>query len=166
MLKLYRQLFHGVEYETYSEDDSYTKIIEINDNKADSEHDISKDEHVSRRNNQDSTSSNFTVAVTDVSVEVETMRRDEFYSNSLGSTPEDMMYSKESLTPVIKMDNEMLLTEKITQFDESITVPVRDTGTALESNKTQEMTINTSLQHSENSEKSNSCPFKCGSSHS
>ncbi|CAG5047648.1 unnamed protein product [Parnassius apollo] len=217
MLKLYRKLFHGVEYETDYEDDTYTKIIEINNNETDSEDDISKDEHfsskstevstsktssnnvsvlnkgamsfdvnesdsseldfeflkplfkinLSGRNNQDSTGSNFTVVVTDDSGEIETMRRDKCDSKSLGSTPEDTMYdSKESLTPVIEMDKEMLLMENITQCDESIAVPVPDTGTTLESNEIQVITINTSLQYLENSVKSNSSPLKRGSSHS
>ncbi|CAG5047605.1 unnamed protein product [Parnassius apollo] len=220
MLKLYRKLFHGVEYETDSENDIYTKIIDIKDNEADSEDDISKDEHLSSkstevctsktssndisvlnkgamssdlneienesgssdlnfeflkplfkinqsgRNNQDSTSSNFTVVVTDDSDEIEIMRRDKRDSKLLCLTPEDMMSSKESLTPVIEMDKEFLLMENITHFDDSIPVPVPDTGTASESNEIQEMTINTSLQHSENSEKSNNSPLKRGSSHS
>ncbi|CAG5047607.1 unnamed protein product [Parnassius apollo] len=71
----------------------------------------------SGRNNQDSTSSNFTVVVTDDSGEIETMRRDKCDSKLLGSTPEDLMSSKESLTPVIEMDKELLLMENITQFD-------------------------------------------------
>ncbi|CAG5047603.1 unnamed protein product [Parnassius apollo] len=110
----------------------------------------------SGRNNQDSTSSNFSVVVTDDSGEIETVRRDKCDSKSLGSTPEEIMSSKDSPTPVIEMVKEMLLMENITHSDESIAAPVPDTGTALESNEIQEMTINTSLQHSENSEKSNS----------
>ncbi|CAG5047650.1 unnamed protein product [Parnassius apollo] len=133
------------------EDDTHTKIIEINDNETDSDDDISKDEHLSSkstefstsktssnnvsvlnkgtmssdlnesdssdldfeflkplfkinqsgRNNQDKPRSNFTVVVTNDSGEIETMRRDNCDSKSLGSTPEDMMSSKESLTLVI-----------------------------------------------------------------
>ncbi|CAG5056551.1 unnamed protein product [Parnassius apollo] len=73
------------------------------------------------------------------------MRRDKCDSKSLDSTPEDMMSSKESLTPVIEMDKEMLFMENITQYDESLAVPVRDTGITSECNEKQEMTINTSL---------------------
>ncbi|CAG5056552.1 unnamed protein product [Parnassius apollo] len=68
---------------------------------------------MSQEENQDSTSSNFAVVVTDDSGEIETMRRDKCDSKSVDSIPEDMMSSKESLTPVIEMDKEMLFMENI-----------------------------------------------------
>ncbi|CAK1602257.1 unnamed protein product [Parnassius mnemosyne] len=283
MLKLYRKLFYDVEYESNSEDDSCTKIIEFDDTEADFENYISKDEYFSSkstevstsktnssnssvlneaaissdldvseysdldfeflkplfkinqlaelenldqpthdiiiahykledigpgpqvspthtdrsliikhrqyrkkslqeyetspelqiseklaetqaRNNQDLTSSNVEVD-TDESSEIETLRRDKCDSKSLGSTPYDVVSSEKSLTPVIEMEKEMSLMENITQSDESITVPVRDTGTGLESDEVQEMAMNT-LQHPQNSEKSNSSSLKRVSSDS
>ncbi|CAG5056549.1 unnamed protein product [Parnassius apollo] len=96
----------------------------------------------SGRNDQDATSSNFTVVVTDDSGEIETMRRDKCDLKSLGFTPQDMMLSKESLNLVIGMDKEMLFMENINQSDVSMAVPVRDTETASKSNEKQKMTIN------------------------